>query len=342
MHVARNNRQWCDPVIGEAMLVVHGAQHYVSPRWQPSLAEHGQVVPTWNYLTVHAYGELVAHDDPDWTLAAVRRVTALQIKVAEVGIEARLQFNRIFPAFFGSSQKGESALKRGPAPGGVFEGDGAGALYFKGFGVLHQGAAGELVLVGGKGAVGAPVERRGQIGGDEVCGPGRLWGGASGGPARRRRRGPRPARGSGRHDGVFKSALITVVQGAVVQGFGGKHGVGGQSDLGVGLGEQAIGLLETPEVRNRKRQIEIGAALVGRAGGLGPLNVRQGPKIGFSRVEPPFAILQIAALHQASPVKGGGFLGAGQPGELTAKGRRQFLGRLRGLTGGRGRRACAA
>ncbi len=75
-HVARNNRQWCDPVIGEAMVIVHGAQHYVSPRWLPSLAEHGQVVPTWNYLTVHAYGRLIAHDDAAWTDAAVRRLVA--------------------------------------------------------------------------------------------------------------------------------------------------------------------------------------------------------------------------------------------------------------------------
>ena len=37
-HVARNNRQWSEPVIGEAMVIVHGAEHYVSPRWLPSLA----------------------------------------------------------------------------------------------------------------------------------------------------------------------------------------------------------------------------------------------------------------------------------------------------------------
>jgi transcriptional regulator len=75
-HVARNNRQWCDPVIGDAMVLVHGAEHYVSPRWLPSLAESGAGVPTWNYVTVHAYGRLVAHDDPEWTAAAVRRLTA--------------------------------------------------------------------------------------------------------------------------------------------------------------------------------------------------------------------------------------------------------------------------
>jgi transcriptional regulator len=74
-HVARNNRQWSDPAIGEAMVIVHGVEHYVSPRWMPSLADHGQVVPTWNYVTVHAYGRLVAHDEPGWTEAAVRRLT---------------------------------------------------------------------------------------------------------------------------------------------------------------------------------------------------------------------------------------------------------------------------
>lgn len=75
-HVARNNRQWSDPVLGDAMVIVHGADHYISPRWLPSLAEHGHVVPTWNYLTVHAYGHLVVHDDPQWTRDAVSRLTA--------------------------------------------------------------------------------------------------------------------------------------------------------------------------------------------------------------------------------------------------------------------------
>ncbi len=76
-HVARNNSQASEPVQGEAMVIVHGAEHYVSPRWLPSLADGGQVVPTWNYLTVHAYGRLVVHDDAAWTEGAVRRLTAL-------------------------------------------------------------------------------------------------------------------------------------------------------------------------------------------------------------------------------------------------------------------------
>jgi len=75
-HVARNNSQASAPVLGEALVLVHGAEHYVSPQWLPSLATGGQVVPTWNYLTVHAYGRLIVHDDAAWTEDAVRRLTA--------------------------------------------------------------------------------------------------------------------------------------------------------------------------------------------------------------------------------------------------------------------------
>lgn len=74
-HVARNNRQWSDPVDGEALVIVTETDHYVSPAWLPSAAEHGRVVPTWDYVTVHVYGELVAHDDPEWTRAVVDRLT---------------------------------------------------------------------------------------------------------------------------------------------------------------------------------------------------------------------------------------------------------------------------
>ncbi len=76
-HVVRNNSQATEPVQGDALVIVHGAEHYVSPRWLPSLAEHGQVVPTWNYVTVHAYGHLIVHDDPAWTEDAVRRLAAV-------------------------------------------------------------------------------------------------------------------------------------------------------------------------------------------------------------------------------------------------------------------------
>jgi len=74
-HVARNNAQWKTPVIGEAMVIVRGPDAYVSPGWYETKREHGRVVPTWNYVTIHAYGQLVIHDDPAWLEANVRRLT---------------------------------------------------------------------------------------------------------------------------------------------------------------------------------------------------------------------------------------------------------------------------
>jgi transcriptional regulator len=56
-HMARANPQWRDLEAGaEALVIFAGADAYVSPSLYPSKAEHGKVVPTWNYLAVHAYG----------------------------------------------------------------------------------------------------------------------------------------------------------------------------------------------------------------------------------------------------------------------------------------------
>jgi len=75
-HLARNNDQWRSPVLGEALVIVRGPDAYVSPSWYATKREHGRVVPTWNYVTAHVYGELVVHDDPAWLDDLVRRLTA--------------------------------------------------------------------------------------------------------------------------------------------------------------------------------------------------------------------------------------------------------------------------
>lgn len=74
-HVARNNPQWQLPVLGEALVIVRGSDSYISPSWYASKAEHGRVVPTWNYLTAHVYGTVTVHDDPAWLDSLVRRLT---------------------------------------------------------------------------------------------------------------------------------------------------------------------------------------------------------------------------------------------------------------------------
>jgi transcriptional regulator len=75
-HVARNNDQWRKPALGESLVIVRGPDAYVSPSWYAAKAEHGRVVPTWNYVTAHVYGQLVVHDDPAWVEGVVRRLTA--------------------------------------------------------------------------------------------------------------------------------------------------------------------------------------------------------------------------------------------------------------------------
>ena len=75
-HVARTNDQWRKPAQGESLAIVRGPDAYVSPSWYAAKAEHGRVVPTWNYVTAHVYGRLAVHDDPAWVEDVVRRLTA--------------------------------------------------------------------------------------------------------------------------------------------------------------------------------------------------------------------------------------------------------------------------
>jgi transcriptional regulator len=74
-HVARTNDQWKRPARGESLVIVRGPDSYVSPQWYASKAEHGRVVPTWNYVTAHVYGTVEWHDDPAWVEDVVRRLT---------------------------------------------------------------------------------------------------------------------------------------------------------------------------------------------------------------------------------------------------------------------------
>lgn len=74
-HVARNNPQWRSAASGEALVIVHGPDAYISPAWYATKKEHGRVVPTWNYITAHVHGRLEIHDDPSWVEANVRRLS---------------------------------------------------------------------------------------------------------------------------------------------------------------------------------------------------------------------------------------------------------------------------
>jgi transcriptional regulator len=79
-HVARANPVWQAPAKGQtvhpALVVFQGPEGYISPSGYPGKAEHGKVVPTWNYTMVQARGPLRVLDDAAATLALVTRLTA--------------------------------------------------------------------------------------------------------------------------------------------------------------------------------------------------------------------------------------------------------------------------
>ena len=74
-HVARANSQWNSTVDPEVLVIAHIIDGYISPNGYPSKAENPKAVPTWNYVTLNIHGKLIVHDDPEWTLGLVRRLT---------------------------------------------------------------------------------------------------------------------------------------------------------------------------------------------------------------------------------------------------------------------------
>ncbi|WP_408010317.1 FMN-binding negative transcriptional regulator [Pseudalkalibacillus sp. A8] len=53
-HFARPNKQWKDIENQTVLAVFHGPHCYISPSWY----ETDTAVPTWNYVSVHVYGEV--------------------------------------------------------------------------------------------------------------------------------------------------------------------------------------------------------------------------------------------------------------------------------------------
>jgi transcriptional regulator len=74
-HLARGNAQWSEKTTQEALFISVPVDAYISPSWYASKQEHGKVVPTWDYMLAHVYGELVIHDDVDWLRQAVSDLT---------------------------------------------------------------------------------------------------------------------------------------------------------------------------------------------------------------------------------------------------------------------------
>jgi transcriptional regulator len=75
-HFARANEHWKNfDAQAESLAIFTIAEGYISPSWYAAKAEHGKVVPTWNYEAVHVYGRLEIIYQPDGILEIVTQLT---------------------------------------------------------------------------------------------------------------------------------------------------------------------------------------------------------------------------------------------------------------------------
>jgi transcriptional regulator len=75
-HVARANPQWrTTDTRQDALAIFSGPDSYITPSYYETKRLTGKVVPTWNYVTIHARGRISFFEDPEALLALVRRLT---------------------------------------------------------------------------------------------------------------------------------------------------------------------------------------------------------------------------------------------------------------------------
>jgi transcriptional regulator len=106
-HVARANPQWSLASSGDAMALFMGPDAYITPNWYASKQEHHKVVPTWNYVAVHAYGPVEFFDDATRLLDVVTRLTNLH----EQGSPAPWSVSDAPEAFIRAQLKGIVGLR---------------------------------------------------------------------------------------------------------------------------------------------------------------------------------------------------------------------------------------
>jgi transcriptional regulator len=71
-HLARPNPQVEDLGRSAEVLAIFAGPHaYISPSWYAG----GPSVPTWNYVDVHAYGNVQLVEDSDWLRSLLRRLS---------------------------------------------------------------------------------------------------------------------------------------------------------------------------------------------------------------------------------------------------------------------------
>ncbi len=80
-HVARANPLWRNlSEHREVLAVFQDPGLYITPSWYATKAQTQKVVPTWNYIAVHVYGQARAVADPGWLRDFLSRLVAVNEK----------------------------------------------------------------------------------------------------------------------------------------------------------------------------------------------------------------------------------------------------------------------
>ena len=75
-HVSKGNPQWRRTKADvPALAMFLGPNAYITPSWYETKRQTGKVVPTWNYVAVHAYGTVRFFEDAEPLLDIVTRLT---------------------------------------------------------------------------------------------------------------------------------------------------------------------------------------------------------------------------------------------------------------------------
>jgi transcriptional regulator len=83
-HVARANEMWQADADQEILAIINGPDCYISPNWYATKAETHEVVPTWNYASVHAWGRMTVHHDARWKRMAVGMLTQIHERTNDI------------------------------------------------------------------------------------------------------------------------------------------------------------------------------------------------------------------------------------------------------------------
>lgn len=82
-HVAESNDMWKADADQDALVIVQGPNTYITPNWYATKLETHQVVPTWNYVSVHTWGKMTVHHDPKFKRMAVGLLTKIHEQSSE-------------------------------------------------------------------------------------------------------------------------------------------------------------------------------------------------------------------------------------------------------------------